>query len=156
MALIDRYRRLREEMDAESISKRLSAIEDRLWYGPPGSAECSILAEELHEARQRGADERTRGSLDPSDLLILCVGYSPEPLLLAIAYHAAAHVALLEEMQIEQAYLRSLERLWDSYRDVLGVSSFAQLDRRTTKDSAAGVFLLVREIAERWRDRRER
>jgi CRISPR-associated protein (Cas_Cas02710) len=112
----------------------------------PGSLGPSILAEELAVVRRR-AQERLAGE-SPPDLLILCVGYSPEPLLLAIAHHAPVAIVLLIADGLDAAYLESLEKLWDEHHDLLGVPAFASLEQRTVRDTAADVFLQVRDIVE--------
>src|SRR5262249_55717599 len=81
------------------------------------------------------------------DLLILCVGYSPEPLLLAVAHHAPRAVVLLIETHLRAEYLQSLERLWNEYRELLGVPEFSGMEQRKVRDQAGEVFATVRRIA---------
>lgn len=147
MAFIDRYRLLLEQQGAEAASRRQGEIEDLILYGPPGSTQPSLFAEELRQARERGEAERARAGAIPPDLLILCIGYSPEPLLLAVAHHAPAEVVLLVEQNLRATYLQSLAQLWDHFREILVAPAFAQLAQRTVRDSPGDVYSSVRRIA---------
>jgi hypothetical protein len=144
--LIDRYRQLLGSMEVATIAALQGKIEDVVWYGPPGGRERPIFEEELEIVLGRGREARSRTGENPPDLLILCVGYSPEPLLLAIAHHAPAEVFLLIGKDLRPEYLESLKTLWDTYRAILGVPKFGGLDRRKVRDQAAEVFAMVRSI----------
>jgi hypothetical protein len=149
MTLVDRYRKLLLCPEVQALAGNQRVVEDLLWYGAPGSTEPPLLGEEL--ALVRGRTEKRRSGERPLDLLVLCVGYSPEPLLLAVAHHAPAAVVLLVAEGLQDDYLLSLERLWDRHYELLAVPTFAHLERRIVRDTPADVFLLVRETAERWR-----
>lgn len=142
--LVDRYGALLERLDARAVAEKLRGIEQRLWFGEPGSP--PIFADELREVRERGA--RRREASGGPDLLILCVGHSPEPLLLAVAHHAEVEVILLIEQSLEEEPLRVLGELWNEYRAPLGVPAFDQVARRQVRDDATDLFLTVREIVE--------
>jgi hypothetical protein len=145
--LVERYRRLLEQVDVQAIADRQSEFEHLIWYGAPGSRERPIFEEELREVRRRGEVLRGRTGESPPDLLILCVGYSPEPILLAVAHHKPRKVVLLIETQLKERYLQSFEQLWNGYREILGVSELSQIAQRKVRDAAGEVFSTVRQIA---------
>jgi hypothetical protein len=138
--LIDRYRILLDRLDSQTVARKQRMIEDQLWHGSPGSP--PIFGDELKMVRDRNRRE------ERPDLLILCVGYSPEPLLLAVAHHAPVEVLLLLENGLQQDYLDSLERLWDRYCGDLGLPPFDKLEKDKVQGSAAALFLAVRKIVE--------
>lgn len=143
--LIDRYRALLTELDAQTVASRVAKIERALWQGSPGSP--ALLSAELREVSERGRHLRAKdGQLSP-DLLILCVGYSPEPLLLAVAHHSPAEVLLLKETSLQGDYLQTLEELWNRHRPG-NLPEFRDLGFRVVRDSAADLFLAVRDAVQ--------
>jgi hypothetical protein len=100
--LEERLRRIRAELgDVETIYR----------YGRPG--EPSEFAAEVDQVQGAGKQQRARDGTEPPDLLLLTVGTSPEPLLLAVAYHAPRQVALLVEMSFGDEELSEFERFWN-------------------------------------------
>jgi hypothetical protein len=148
MALIDRFKKLLESPQVQAFEHCQRALEEVMWQGSPGSPEPSLLEEELRLVRQR------RGDGSPAGLLVLCVGYSPEPLLLAVAHHAPAEVVLLVETNLDQRYLATFAELWDSQRDLLHLPPFSNVERRTVRDNPAEVYQTVRALAEQRSGRR--
>ncbi|MCI0407619.1 MAG: hypothetical protein L0191_03480, partial [Acidobacteria bacterium] len=86
LPLQDLYEAVLEEGGAREVKERLEGIEDRLWFGREGEPSC--LARELTLVREEGERRRKSGKSRSPDLLILILGYSPDPLLLAVAHHA--------------------------------------------------------------------
>ena len=138
--LVDRYKSLLDRLDAPTVARKQRMIEDQLWHGSPGSP--PIFGDELKMVRDGNRRE------ERPDLLILCVGYSPEPSVLAVAHHAPAEVFLLLEDRLQQDYLDSLEKLWDRYCGELRLPQFARLDKRKVQGSPAALFVAVREVVE--------
>jgi hypothetical protein len=143
--LIDRYRQLLAELGAQAVADKLTKIEARIWGGRLG--EVALFAEELEMVQKRGESQREGSGEVAPDLLILCVGYSPEPLLLATAFLAPTEVLLLQERRLQAPYLATLAKLWDRYRPST-LPEFELLRSRTVRGDAADLFLSVREIVE--------
>ncbi|HET9211217.1 MAG TPA: hypothetical protein VFR03_12500 [Thermoanaerobaculia bacterium] len=147
-ALIDRYRDLLAELGAREVADKLAKIEGCLWYGRPGSA--PLFAEELREIRERGDRLREANGQEPPALLLLCVGYSPEPLLLAAVHHRPVEVLLLQEQGLQHDYVASLTKLWNRYLPP-DLPEFESLPKRTVRDDPADLFLTVRDVLQRRR-----
>lgn len=147
--LIDRYRKILDDFDAESIARRYREIENVLWYRSPGSGSPALFEEELAKVRELGEKGRLEAGEKSADCLVLCVGYSPEPLLLTIAYHRPARILLLVEIHLSGEYLNALEELWDTYRDLLEIPAFAETHQERVRDDATDIFLSIRAISER-------
>jgi hypothetical protein len=145
-ASIDRYRRLLAEEKVDCLRERLKAVEERLWY----EGDEPYFATELTTLQERGAADRQRLGATPPDLLLLTLGYSPEPILLAVAYHAPHQVLVLAERGLKEDYLARFERLWDRYRTMLGQPPFRELRRemRTVRDRPGDLFQEVRRVVE--------
>ncbi len=96
-------------------------------------------------------------------MLILTVGYSPEPVFLSLAYHAPRKIFLLLERRLARSYLASLGELWETYREALELPAWDDRRRgprrtvvkRRVRDSPGELFQAVRRIvAEHPGDRR--
>jgi hypothetical protein len=155
--LIERYRAITEEEGARGLRLRLAAIEDRLRYGAAERGERPFLHDELAKAREEGVLARDNGDSARPDLLLLTVGYSPEPLLLTVAFHAPRKVVLLVATSLlaadqrEDSYESRLAVLWDSCREELGQPAYAEIARNEVRDSASAFFQAVRKIVEEQR-----
>ena len=145
----DDYRRLLRELRASPAREVLRSVEEAVWFGTPGAPSSpSILERELGEARERGVATRRRLSACAPELLILPVGYSPEPLLLSAAYHAPRTILLLVEQTLEKPYLVELGRLWNACHDALGGRTFEEVEQGLVRDSPEAVFQAVRDAVE--------
>jgi hypothetical protein len=85
VSIVDRYARILEEEGAQALRGLLSAIEDRLRFGASERGERPVFLDEVAVSRQAGQAARARAGSTPPDLLLLTLGYTPEPLLLAVA-----------------------------------------------------------------------
>ncbi len=149
--LIDRYRELLSAFAAHEVAEKLRVIEDSYRYGVAGDSRVSILEGELREVRRRADERRRTGQRPPTELLLLTVGYSPEPLLLALAQHAPETVELLLEQGLSKDYLDSLEELWNAFHEILEVPEYGDVSvgKTIVRDSPAELFQTVRRIVER-------
>ncbi|MGH2628570.1 MAG: hypothetical protein ACRDHY_18185, partial [Anaerolineales bacterium] len=128
-SLIDLYQAVVEEEGVADIRDRLQRIQERLWYGAPERQEKACLALELDNSREQGVRARDETGAAAPDLLVLTLGYSPEPLLLSIAHHAPRRVVLLKSASLKGDYLEHFEKLWNVYQGQLGQPRFAEAKR---------------------------
>ena len=148
--LRSRYQRLRTEYQVEKVERRLREVESAVRFGGPGDSE-PVLQVEMDMARQRGRTERF------PELMLLMVGYSPEPLLSSLAFHRPRTVVLLAS-QLKEDYVESLKRLWDHYHEWLEVPGFDEvyLARREVRDSPESLFQEVSRVVGSHRGDRSR
>ena len=144
------YREMLEQAGATDIAAGLRRLQELVRYGKPGQAGFSILGEELRVIAERANRSREAAGRSQPDLLLAIVGYSPEPLLMALAFHAPMKIALLVGEGLSDEYLRSLRKLWGTYCGDLGAAEFddPSVLKKRVGDSPAEVFEAVREIAE--------
>ena len=143
------YRELLEKVGAEDLAAGLRRLQDQVRYGEAGETSSPILEEELRIIRNRAEQGRELEGRPRPDLLLSIVGYSPEPLLMALAFHAPRKIALLVPRDLTQEYLRSLRRLWRHYRECLEAPKFDDQSvlKKTVGDSPAEIFEAVRQLA---------
>jgi hypothetical protein len=144
-AVVDDYERLVGQDQVRNARAVLSAVERTVWLGEAGEA--SILVRQLSEVRSAGEKDRRGTREEPPALLLLPVGYSPEPLLLSVAYHAPERVVLLAPL-LESDYEVDLSEVWDACRGALGTPPYGELAQRTVRDLAEDVFQTVRAVVE--------
>lgn len=142
---VDDYERLVGQDQVRNARALLSAVERTVWLGEAGEA--SILVRQLSEVRSAGEKDRRGTGEEPPALLLLPVGYSPEPLLLSVAYHAPKRVVLLAPL-LESDYEVDLSEVWDACREGLEMPPYADLALRTVRDLPADVFQTVRAVVE--------
>lgn len=152
LALTDHYDAVLAESGGHEIRRRLEEIEDRLWYGRVDEPAC--LARELERAREAGGIARSRGKSLSPDILILILGYSADPLLLAVAHHAPAEVVLLREKSLSADYMQRLGGLWDYYRAILRIPRFADVMPQPVGDSAPELYRVVERLVNEHHGRR--
>lgn len=140
----DRYNEILERNRGPELRDRVRQLEDELSFGRPGKDERSFLLEELVQVH---SESTSQGQAQESELLILPVGTSPEPLLFAVAHHAPWSVALLLPKLSDDAKDR-LERLWDQAADPLGVPPFEEVRSLPVRDEPADVFQAIRKLVD--------
>lgn len=143
-----RHRALLEDLGMRQVAEKLEEIDEALRFGLGG--ERSILAEQLVGVRYQGEADRQAAGGRPPDLLLVTVGYSPEPLLMSAAYHAPGRIAFLLEQNLRDSYLETLGELWDAMGDVLGFPEFhsSTILRLQVRDNPADLFQVVRGLVE--------
>lgn len=143
--LTDRYRELVAAPELARIEASLRALEAAIRFGD--DCRPSILHEQLVIAKEWGEEDRRTTGEEPPRLLLLPLGYSPDALLLAVAFHAPASVVLLVSTSLNSAsYLPELEALWDAERDLLESRRFGELARKEVRDDPADVFSTIRDV----------
>jgi hypothetical protein len=140
VALEDDYQALLLREGLPEVREDLRRIKAVLRYGHAGETGPSLFERELDEARASGASRREAADLAPPDLLLLTVGTSPEPLLLAVAHHAPARVALLIEEHFDDDERRELERLWNRVRERLEQPPFGEVAWRRVRADPGSLF----------------
>lgn len=143
-----RYRQLHTTFGMPALSRSLAEADEAARFGLPGESE-PIFAAELDYAKRRGAERRAEGSESP-ELMLLMVGYSPEPLLLSLAFHAPRRVVLLRSQGLKPEYLETLAQLWNRYHEDLGVPAWETVDAtaRTVRESPEELFQEVRRLVD--------
>lgn len=150
MAIEDEYDALLHREKIAEVRHRLQRIKAILRYGRDEEAGPSLFERELEEASAAGRAAREKSGLGRPDLLLLTVGTSPEPLLLAVAHHAPASVILLIETRFDAGERAELERLWDAVHDQLDQPAFKEVAQPEVRDDPGSLFRAVeKQVAAR-------
>ncbi|HEX4955810.1 MAG TPA: hypothetical protein VF017_20675 [Thermoanaerobaculia bacterium] len=106
------YKRIVRAVGVERVREILETIEEHLDNERDASGR-SLTDKEMDLATHKGREDRAGGP--GPDLLLLIVGYSPEPLLLAAVYHEPREVVLLKSLDLDRDYLVKLAERWDRF-----------------------------------------